>query len=93
LTARRDLHIRLVRSRETADIIAGVVGRDARQIQGFAVDVGDWRRSVAENAGDWPKPLDYLMAKRPEIFEKMRARVITVLLEMRAATRRRRVLV
>ena len=50
-------------------------------------------RSVAEMQGQWARPLDYLLAKQPHVFEEMRSRVIAVLLEIAAAHEGKRVLV
>ena len=48
---------------------------------------------MAELQGDWARPLDYLLAEQPTVFEEMRSRVVDALLEIAAANEDKRVLV
>jgi len=85
----------LDRARETASIVGAELGRDVHAEPRLReVDVGSLAgRSVAEMQGEWARPLDYLLAEQPGIFEEMRTRVIDVLLEIAAAHEGERVLV
>jgi probable phosphoglycerate mutase len=85
----------LDRARETAEIIGAEVGRPVfPEPKLREVDVGSLAgKSVTEMHGDWARPLDYLLAKQPEIFEEMRTRVIDALFEIAAARDGERVLV
>jgi probable phosphoglycerate mutase len=85
----------LERARETAELIGAVLGLtpcpDPRLRE---VDVGDLAgRSVAELPGDWGRPIDYLLAHRPELFEEMRSRVLAAFRDIAAAYEGGRVLV
>ena len=77
----------LDRARETAEIIGSRLGREVRPDPRLReVDIGHLAgRSVSEMQGDWDRPLDYLLAKQPAVFEEMRSRVIGALLEIAAA--------
>src|SRR4051794_751809 len=84
----------LDRARETAEIVGVELGLDVRPDPRLReVDVGALAgRSVAE-LGSWDRPLDYLLAEQPRMFEEMRARVIDALIEIAAAHEAGRVLV
>ena len=43
--------------------------------------------------GDWARPLDYLLAEQPAVFEEMRSRVVDALLAIAAAHEGKKVLV
>ena len=85
----------LDRARETADLVAVELGLTARPDPRLReVDVGDLAgRSLAELPGDWARPIDYLLAHRPDLFETMRSRVVAALREIAAAHEDGRVLV
>ena len=85
----------LDRARETAEIVGAGLGLDVHPDPRLReVDVGALAgRSVAELQGTWNRPLDYLLAEQPEIFEEMRSRVMDALIEIAAAHEARRVLV
>lgn len=85
----------LDRARETAGLVAAELGLTARPDARLReADVGDLAgRSVAELPGDRVRPIDYLLAHRPEIFEEMGSRVVGALREIAAAHEGGRVLV
>jgi len=85
----------LDRARETAEIIGAELGREVHAEPRLReVDVGSLAgRSVVEMEGKWARPLDYLLAEQPDIFEEMRSRVIAVLLEIAAAHDGKRILI
>ncbi len=85
----------LGRARETAEIVGAELVREVQLDPRLReVDVGKLAgRSVAEMHGDWARPLDYLLAEQPAVFEEMRSRVVDALLEIAAAHEGKRVLV
>jgi len=85
----------LDRARETAELIAAELGLTAQPDPRLReVDVGDLAgRSVAELPGEWARPLDYLLAREPGVFEEMRSRVLAALREIASAHEDERVLV
>jgi len=85
----------LLRARETAELVAAPLGLTAQPDPRLReADVGELAgRSVADLPGGWDRPLDYLLARHPDIFEEMRARVIAALGDIAAAHEDERVLV
>jgi len=85
----------LERARETAELVAAELGMTTRPDPRLReVDVGELAgQSVAELPGEWQRPLDYLLAHRPDIFEQMRSHVLVALREIAAAHEGGRVLV
>lgn len=85
----------LARARETAEIVAAALGvplqLDPRLREADVEDLTG--RSVTEVIGDWPRPLDFVLAERPELFDAMRGRVVAALEEIAAAHDGGRVLV
>jgi broad specificity phosphatase PhoE len=72
----------LDRARETAEIVGAELSREVElEPRLREVDVGKLAgRSVAVMPGDWARPLDYLLAEQPTLFEEMRSRVLDALL-------------
>jgi broad specificity phosphatase PhoE len=85
----------LDRARETAELVAAELGLTARLDPRLReVDVGDLAGLlVAELPGDWTRPIDYLLAHRPDLFDAMRRRVVAALREIAAGHEHGRVLV
>ena len=85
----------LARARETGEIVALALDvplqLDPRLREADVEDLTG--RSVVEMIGDWPRPLDYLLAERPQLFEMMRGRVVAALEDIAAAHDGGRVLV